>query len=49
MKDLISSYGLGVNSCEVLPVDFREIVNAIREQGMVCETIHTGPPGGVRT
>lgn len=49
MKDLISSYGLCVNSCEVQPVNFREIVNVIRELGMVCEVIHTGPPGGVRT
>ena len=49
VKDMVSSYQLGVNAYVVKPVDFHEFVNAIRELGVFWAIINSPPPGSVRT
>jgi CheY-like chemotaxis protein len=46
--DLVSSYKLGVNAYVVKPVDFHEVVNAIKELGVFWAIINAAPPGTVR-
>jgi len=47
-KDMVASYRLGVNAYVVKPVDFHEVVNAIKELGIFWAVINQPPPGSVR-
>ena len=47
-KDMVASYKLGVNAYVVKPVDFHEVVNAIKELGVFWAIINEPPPGSVR-
>ena len=48
IKDLAASYELGVNAYVVKPVDFHELVNAIKELGVFWAVVNAPPPGSVR-
>ena len=43
-QDLVKSYGLGVNSYVVKPVDFQEFEKAIRQVGLFWGLINQPPP-----
>ena len=43
-QDLVKSYGLGVNSYVVKPVDFQEFVTAIKQVGLFWGLINHPPP-----
>ena len=45
---MVASYKLGVNAYVVKPVDFHELVNAIKELGIFWAIINEPPPGSVR-
>ena len=47
-KDMVASYKLGVNAYVVKPVDFHEVVNAIKELGMFWAVINEPPPGSMK-
>ena len=47
-KDLVRSYGLGVNAYVVKPVDFHAYVNAVKELGVFWAVINEPPPGTIR-
>jgi DNA-binding response OmpR family regulator len=47
-RDMVASYKLGVNAYVVKPVDFHELVNAIKELGIFWAIINEPPPGSVR-
>ena len=46
-KDLVRSYGSGVNAYVVKPVDFGAFVEAIKELGLFWAVINHPPPGSV--
>jgi CheY-like chemotaxis protein len=43
-QDLVKSYGLGVNSYVIKPVDFQEFVRAIKQVGLFWGFINQPPP-----
>ncbi|MDQ3036081.1 MAG: response regulator [Myxococcota bacterium] len=43
-RDIVRSYGLGVNAYVVKPVDFNEFMDAIRELGLFWAVINQPPP-----
>ena len=47
-KDIVTSYGLGVNAYVVKPVDFQQLVTAVKELGMFWAVINEPPPGSMR-
>ena len=47
-KDMVASYKLGVNAYVVMPVDFHEFVNAIKELGAFWAVINEPPPGSMK-
>ena len=47
-KDMVASYRLGVSAYVVKPVDFHEVVNAIKELRVFWAVINQPPPGSVR-
>lgn len=47
-KDLVTSYGSGVNAYVVKPMDFGEFVSAIKELGLFWGVVNQPPPGSVR-
>jgi len=47
-KDMVASYKLGVNAYVVKPVDFHELVNAIKELGVFWAVINEPPPGSIK-
>ncbi len=47
-KDIMDSYGLGVNAYVVKPVDFAEFVGAIRQMGLFWAVVNEPPVGGPR-
>ncbi|MBI5564735.1 MAG: response regulator [Chloroflexi bacterium] len=47
-QDVIRSYHLGVNAFVVKPVNFSELINAVKEIGLFWAIINEPPPGSVR-
>jgi len=47
-RDLVRSYGLGVNAYVVKPVGFAEFVAALREIGLFWAVVNHPPPGVAR-
>ncbi|AKF03652.1 response regulator [Sandaracinus amylolyticus] len=45
-RDIVRSYGLGVNAYVVKPVDFHEFSDAIRELGLFWAVLNQPPPRG---
>ena len=43
-RDIVRSYGLGVNAYVVKPVDFHEFTSAIRDLGLFWAVINQPPP-----
>jgi len=44
---MVKSYQLGVNAYVVKPVDFHEVVNAVKELGIFWALINEPPPGSI--
>src|SRR6204780_4062141 len=47
-RDMVASYKLGVNAYVVKPVDFNELVNAIKNLGVFWAIINEPPPGSIK-
>ena len=47
-RDLVASYKLGVNAYVVKPIDFHQIVNAVKELGAFWAIINEPPPGSIK-
>jgi len=47
-RDLVRSYGLGVNAYVVKPVSFPEFVAALKEIGLFWAVVNHPPPGAAR-
>ncbi len=47
-QDLVRSYGIGVNSYVVKPVEFRAFVEAVKHVGIFWALINEPPPGSVK-
>jgi CheY-like chemotaxis protein len=47
-QDVIRSYDLGVKAFVVKPVNFSELINAVKEIGLFWAIINEPPPGSVR-
>jgi CheY-like chemotaxis protein len=47
-RDLVQSYGLGVNAYVVKPVDFEEFMTCVKSLGLFWAVLNEPPPGTVR-
>jgi CheY-like chemotaxis protein len=47
-QDVIRSYDLGVNAFVVKPVNFSELINAVKEIGLFWAILNEPPPGSTR-
>ena len=47
-RDVIRSYDLGVNAFVVKPVNFSELITAVKEIGLFWAIINEPPPGSAR-
>jgi CheY-like chemotaxis protein len=46
-RSIVASYRLGVNAYVVTPVDFHQLVDAVKELGVFWAVINEPPPGNV--
>lgn len=47
-QDLIKSYALGVNAYVVKPINFQQVIEAIKQLGLFWAVINEAPPGSAR-
>jgi CheY-like chemotaxis protein len=47
-RDLVEGYKLGVNAYVVRPINFQELIRAVREIGLFWALINEPPPGTIR-
>lgn len=47
-RDVVRSYGLGVNAYVVKPVDFAQFVAALKEIGLFWALVNQPPPTTIR-
>ena len=46
-KDLVRSYQLGVNAYVVKPIDFRQLVDAVKQLGLFWAVLNEAPVGTI--
>jgi CheY-like chemotaxis protein len=47
-QDLVKSYQLGANAYVVKPIDFHQVVDAIKQLGLFWAVLNEAPAGSVR-